>query len=335
LGFSYGSFLGQTFASLQPHRVRRMVLDGVVDPSLYIRQDYSDKIKDVDRISIILTKSCHAAEPGQCMLCPDGGPAQIHKIINSTIQKISSRPLSGYADQGPTIVTYDDINSKMFYAYYSPFRDFKYVAQFPYDLSQGNITSLVSSPELINSSKSHRFAHEVYGAALGIMCSDGDNIIGTSQSLLRSYLSSTLNSSSLGGAQTPLRQSGCYNYTVRAKWRFEGLFGGKTAHPILFASQILDSVCPFSQATSAPKLFPGSVVIETNGVGHCTLAMPSICTANLIQRYFQSGALPANGTRCPIYLGPFGLVTRGSRGTGSDGKGLLSTLAEIGSTWMG
>src|SRR5262249_53207276 len=32
LGFSYGSFLGQTYANLFPNRVRALVIDGVLDP---------------------------------------------------------------------------------------------------------------------------------------------------------------------------------------------------------------------------------------------------------------------------------------------------------------
>ena len=32
LGFSYGSFLGQVYADRFPHRVRALVIDGVLDP---------------------------------------------------------------------------------------------------------------------------------------------------------------------------------------------------------------------------------------------------------------------------------------------------------------
>ena len=34
-GLSYGTYLGQTYANLFPHRVRAMLLDGVVDPVRY------------------------------------------------------------------------------------------------------------------------------------------------------------------------------------------------------------------------------------------------------------------------------------------------------------
>ena len=35
LGFSYGSYLGNTYANLFPHNVRALVIDGVLDPRLW------------------------------------------------------------------------------------------------------------------------------------------------------------------------------------------------------------------------------------------------------------------------------------------------------------
>ena len=42
-GASYGSYLGQVYSTLYPTRVRRMVLDGVLDPSRSIYQDQLDQ----------------------------------------------------------------------------------------------------------------------------------------------------------------------------------------------------------------------------------------------------------------------------------------------------
>ena len=38
LGFSYGTFLGATYASLFPHNYRALVLDGAIDPDAYINR---------------------------------------------------------------------------------------------------------------------------------------------------------------------------------------------------------------------------------------------------------------------------------------------------------
>ena len=41
-GFSYGTFIGETYAALFPHRFRALVLDGALDPDQYINRPMSD-----------------------------------------------------------------------------------------------------------------------------------------------------------------------------------------------------------------------------------------------------------------------------------------------------
>ncbi|KAB8293767.1 hypothetical protein EYC80_009252 [Monilinia laxa] len=65
-GFSYGSFIGETFASMYPNRVGRFVIDGVVDP-----EDYSSgvELNDIyleDAIIDSFFTYCHLAGPSLC-----------------------------------------------------------------------------------------------------------------------------------------------------------------------------------------------------------------------------------------------------------------------------
>lgn len=50
LGFSYGTFLGNTFGSMFPDRVKRMVLDGVVDATDYTAQGWITNLQDTDKV---------------------------------------------------------------------------------------------------------------------------------------------------------------------------------------------------------------------------------------------------------------------------------------------
>ncbi|KAJ5929274.1 hypothetical protein N7454_007122 [Penicillium verhagenii] len=53
--------------------------------------------------------------------------------------------------------------------------------------------------------------------------------------------------------------------------------------------------------------FYQSVVLQQNSVGHCSVAAPSLCTSQLVRRYFQTGQLPEPGTICEVDKRPFGL----------------------------
>lgn len=50
-GFSYGTILGATFAALQPHRVERVILDGVVDAEDYYSQEFKSNFNDTEAVS--------------------------------------------------------------------------------------------------------------------------------------------------------------------------------------------------------------------------------------------------------------------------------------------
>ena len=54
----------------------------------------------------------------------------------------------------------------------------------------------------------------------------------------------------------------------------------------------------FHSAYALAGRFPGSKVSSIDGEGHTILTAPSLCMAGHIRDYFQTGALPANGTIC-------------------------------------
>ena len=56
LGYSYGSFLGQTYASMFPRRVRAMVLDGIVDPVAFTTSVEAQVANSVADTTLVLSK---------------------------------------------------------------------------------------------------------------------------------------------------------------------------------------------------------------------------------------------------------------------------------------
>ena len=331
-GFSYGTFLGASFASMQPHLVGRMVLDGVVDPDSYIRWDYSRDLQNIDQVTKNLTISCHEAGPEKCALYRDGGPATIHTYLEEILQKIKDNPLATATERGPLAITHSNVVSVMFSGYYAPFSSFERLAHVAYDLSSGNTTSFAAHVEhLTCSSCSNKFEIEPYSALLGVMCADGEDQQGVTQEVFRYQLSELKRQSPLFGDVMAIWELACIGYSIRPKWRFSGPFGGETAHPILFASQSSDPVTPLEYANRASKLFPGSVVLESRGFGHCSMALPSLCTAKHIRRYFQTGNLPERGEKCEIDVGPFGLHKKGLVDAGD--QELLEALIDVARTW--
>jgi len=65
-GFSYGSVLGQTFASMFPDRVGRFAMDGIEDPEDYYNADGFDIVYNVDAVFDLFFEYCFQAGPALC-----------------------------------------------------------------------------------------------------------------------------------------------------------------------------------------------------------------------------------------------------------------------------
>ena len=57
-GFSYGSVLGATLATMYPDRVHRAVLDGVADSHDYMAGGWSTNLRDTDMTLVKLADYC-------------------------------------------------------------------------------------------------------------------------------------------------------------------------------------------------------------------------------------------------------------------------------------
>ena len=69
-GLSYGSVLGATFAQLYPHKVERMLLDGIVDVNDHYsaQRDPSKSIGDTDKVFADFFQECFNAGAEKCAL---------------------------------------------------------------------------------------------------------------------------------------------------------------------------------------------------------------------------------------------------------------------------
>ncbi|KAI0534073.1 Alpha/Beta hydrolase protein [Xylaria digitata] len=77
-------------------------------------------------------------------------------------------------------------------------------------------------------------------------------------------------------------------------------YGVETAHPLLILTTTYDPVCPLVSARSARRAFQGSQIVEVQGYGHCSTAVPSICLARHVRAYLKNGTVPTSHTKCRV-----------------------------------
>ncbi|MCJ1408557.1 hypothetical protein MMC19_002632 [Ptychographa xylographoides] len=309
-GFSYGSMLGQAFASMQPHRVERMVLDGVVDPDDYTTNKWTKNIVDIDAITSAFADACFAAGPAECAFHSTAGADAIVANFTRVLDELKAEPIAVIANGVPVTITYTGAIYSIFQLYYFPVRSFRLVGTLLHEFSTRNTTALahlVSGPDSRVCDLRSGATVDFSFATPAIVCTDGDGYANRfkTQDEYAAYGALLRKQSPIFGDRWARISLPCSGFDARAKWRFEGPFGGKTANPVIFASQSLDPVTPLMNAVRGTELFEGSVVIEVKGAGHCSLSTPSLGAMLAVRNYFRTGELPENGTRYEPSMWPF------------------------------
>jgi len=112
-GFSYGTFLGATYAGLYPENVGRLVLDGALDPSMTNDELVVGQAVGFENALRAYVEDCQAGAGCPLTGTVDDGLAQISKLI----ERIAAEPLAageGYtlnstlAFYGIVVTLYDD-----------------------------------------------------------------------------------------------------------------------------------------------------------------------------------------------------------------------------------
>ncbi|KAL9480572.1 hypothetical protein ACSS6W_005358 [Trichoderma asperelloides] len=332
IGFSYGTILGNYFASMFPGRVGRLILDGVCDV-----EDYSTgpgwltNTVDTDEIFDTFLEGCAAAGPEVCALARESdthGASDIRRRLDRFFLDLDQRPKPVLLDSGDVvIVTGSDVRSLIGTILYTPLKGFKVLAKQLDSFISGNIgdmailaLSLGLMPVMKDACPIANFTNpQLVGkieSQSAVVCVDGDDITDKDISWWRKYVNRQVSTSSLFGATWATIRLHCSSWRFRPKWQFKGPFttpkpdpslkSGHPAAPILFLSNRLDPVTPLRAAQAMAAKHPGARVIIQEAMGHCAVASaPSSCTKSVVADYFESGIIPSDVSTCNIECGPW------------------------------
>ncbi|HWI75285.1 MAG TPA: alpha/beta fold hydrolase, partial [Baekduia sp.] len=128
LGFSYGTFLGATYASLFPGRLGHVVLDGPVDADSYINHPTGDLQAQTGGFERELDRFFQACAVDQDA-CLGFGGSDPHAAFDQLVEQANAHPIPADAfTPDPRPVTGDDILNATVYNLYAK-QYWKYIAQ--------------------------------------------------------------------------------------------------------------------------------------------------------------------------------------------------------------
>ncbi len=310
LGFSYGSFLGATYANLFPRNIRAMAIDGVLDPHLWSsgQQVRSDRVATQREFDEFL-RLCDEATAG-CAFYEDGGSAARWDALADALR---AEPL---VDGAEVVYSYDLLIADAASAMYAPetwggpggaAAFFDQVADVVLAGGAG-MRGLTSSREALSGKLSREADYPNYFEGYyGNQCADTE------------YPSTLAKFRATGGYAAAGSQFGSFWWwqnTVCAKLpvnadRYAGPWATATSARVLVVGNTFDGVTDLAGAQAASSYLRGSRLLTYAGWGHTAYGR-SACATDHMDAYLLSGALPAAGTVCPANPNPFGAAGRRS-----------------------
>ncbi|ORY08207.1 TAP-like protein-domain-containing protein [Clohesyomyces aquaticus] len=301
-GFSYGTYLGSTFASMFPDRVGRLVLDGVVNSDDYNESLGNGSLHDAEKVMDLFYSYCVNVGPEQCRLAKSTSTvSDVKERVTTILNSLYHNPLPITTPSGPEVFSYSDLKGLAFTSLYLPAYMFPFLADIfaAVESGSGNVLDMLANVfrpahiyqcPLNSSAPALPILSDV--PEISILCSDGNDQSKENISAFESYWHELENTSPTSGSIWSILRMKCAAWKIRAVYRYTGAFGGETSHPILWIGNTADPVTPLRSARIMHGRFPGSGLLTQDSAGHCSSAVPTLCTVKAIRKYFQTGALP-------------------------------------------
>jgi pimeloyl-ACP methyl ester carboxylesterase len=276
-GFSYGTYLGQVYATLFPQRVRRMVLDGNVDPrgvwySANLTQDLAFE-RNMRIYFGWLAKYDSVYHLGKTA-------GAVRKLFYSTQAALIRKPAGGQ-------IGGSELTDVFLQAGYFVFSWEDVAAAFAAWIQHRDATKLKALYD--KGQQQGPGADNSYAIYLGVQCTDAkwpaawrtwqaDNWQVHSRAPFETWGNAWYNApcrSWAGRPGTPVRVN------------------GTQAPPILLVSETRDAATPYAGSLQVRRLFPRSALVEgVGGTTHAGSLFGDTCVDGTIASYLGSGAMP-------------------------------------------
>ncbi|XXH02356.1 hypothetical protein Hte_008731 [Hypoxylon texense] len=322
-GFSYGTVLGNYFASMYPGRVGRMILEGVVDVHDYSSASWEKNLQDTQKDYDTFFTSCFEGGSACALHTPNvTSPGDIRQRVEAFLEELRESPAQHVVGSSIDEITRQDVVNILFQALYQPIQYFPLVATGIADAMTGNFSLIWQSLGLPQSAaaycpstlpQSYTWSQD---SLLSVACGDAPARPDADTSGLLAYIAELQSQSPDFAANWAQVRQGCDAWRVRPPFRFAGPWttpaadpSGDDAHrpqsPILFLSSRYDPVTPHANAVAMAGEHEGARVLLQTNAGHGTLGSPGRCRDAYVASYWATGELPPEGTVCEPDCKPF------------------------------
>lgn len=289
LGFSYGTLLGATYATLFPERVNKMVLDGAIDPTISDEDQNFGQLKGFDLALNNYLTECLGAKD-----CPFTGTLdEAKQKIANLLLAIETKPLPTDSDRELTI--WGMITGLIMPLYSASW--WPALSQGFDEALQGDGTTLLALADSYNDRvEGGGYASNLTEANMAISCLDSRSA--ADEKSVAKQNARILKTKSVFARYWLDGYLGCSMWPYPLA-KHPSSYAATGSAPILVVGTKGDPATPYDQAVSlAERVLANGHLITYNGEGHTAYGGHSQCVNQAVDDYFLKNVVPTEDPDC-------------------------------------
>ena len=290
LGYSYGTYLGATYAELFPGNVGRLVLDGAVDPTLSSGQVSLGQAAGFENALRAYVEDCQRGKNCPLSGDVDNGVKQIQALLDLTVDSPlptndAKRPLTySLAESAVLSLLYDD----QYWQYLT--------SGLAEAMNQGKGSILLALADALASrNEDGTYSSNSSEVINAINCLDypveGDMASWQAEAHEMEQASPTF------GADLSYPELFCQVWDHKSTRERKPIHASGAA-PILVIGTTGDPATPYPWAEALAEQLDSGRLLTWEGNGHTAYGRAGDCVTDAVDRYLLTGELPQEGLTC-------------------------------------
>jgi len=288
LGYSYGTFLGATYAGLYPDKVGRLVLDGAIDPSADdLDVTIAQAVGFEDALRAYLEDCLKGAD------CPFSGSAdEAMDEIARLLDSVDASPLRGSDGR---MVGADTLVTAIIYPLYSA-ESWEFLSDMFESVMLGDADLALAYADGYNGrAQDGSYLDNSTEAFRAINCLDYTYQLDVD--VMREQAAEIAAVAPVIGPYFGYGDLGCGNWPYTSD-RERAVITAEGAQPILVVGTTGDPATPYQWAVALADQLESGVLVSYDGEGHTAYRKSNACVDTAVEAYFLTGTVPTSDPQC-------------------------------------
>ncbi len=287
LGYSYGTSIGATYATMFPEHIRAMVLDGAISPSASAADQAMVQATGFERTLANFVAACDADD--SCALAPDAAGA-----IEATRASLEADPVTVDTKSGKRTLGRDLFDYGLATALYDT-ATWGPTATAIKDIRKGGAETFLALVDRQTGRQADGSYDNSSDAQVMVNCSDQRDQPTEEEAAAEE--ARIIQAAPTFGPLLGTGLTSCNDWPAPAEPTPVPKADG--APPILVVGTLGDPATPYEWAQEMTAALSGSVLLTYEGDGHTAFLRGGQCIEDAVVDYFVDLELPDEGTRCP------------------------------------